>query len=37
MKKGIKVKMYKIDGSNSTLILHFTPDLMEINCVLALG
>jgi hypothetical protein len=27
MKKGIKVKMFKIDGSSSGLILYFTADL----------
>lgn len=37
MIKGIKVKMYKSDGSNSSLILFFTPDLLELNCVIAIG
>jgi hypothetical protein len=37
MKKGIKVKMYKADSSNSTLTIYFTPDLMEINCVTSMG
>lgn len=37
MRKGIKVKMYKIDGSNSSLILFFTSDLLELNCVVSLG
>lgn len=26
MKRGIKVKMYKTDGSNSILVLYFTTD-----------
>jgi hypothetical protein len=37
MKKGIKVKMYKADNSNSTLLLYFTGDLLEINCVSSMG
>jgi hypothetical protein len=37
MKKGVKVRMYKVDGSNSALVLYFTPDLLELNCVVALG
>lgn len=37
MKKGIKVKMYKIDGSYSPLLLYFTPDLLELNCVVSIG
>lgn len=37
MKKGIKVKMYKANSSNSVLILFFTDDLFELNCVIAMG
>ena len=29
--------MYKFDGSNSSLILFFTPDLLELNCVASIG
>ena len=33
MREGVKVKMYKVDGSTSELILFFTQDFMELNCV----
>jgi hypothetical protein len=32
MTNGIRVKLYKPDGSNSNLLLFFTDDLFEINC-----
>jgi hypothetical protein len=32
MKTGIKVKMYKPDGSNSNLLFFFSVDLFEIHC-----
>lgn len=37
MKKGIRVRMYKADSSNSVLYLFFTDDLFELNCVIAKG
>jgi hypothetical protein len=37
MKNGVKVMMYKNNGTHSTLILYFTADLLELNCVIALG
>jgi hypothetical protein len=32
MRNGIHVKLYKPDGSNSSLLLFFTDDLFEIHC-----
>ena len=32
MQKGVPVKMHKIVGSISALLLFFTKDFMEINC-----
>ena len=32
MKEGIKVKLFKLDGSNSSLNLFFTGDLFELHC-----
>jgi hypothetical protein len=37
MCKGIKAKLFKTDGSISELIVFFTEDFMEINCVLEKG
>ena len=37
MKEGVKVKMYKVDGSVSELLLFFTDDFMELNCATAKG
>jgi hypothetical protein len=37
MKTGIKVRLYKSDGSNSQLLLFITDDLFEIHCVANLG
>lgn len=37
MKSGVRVKMYKTDGSNSSLLLYFTDDLLELHCVTSLG
>jgi hypothetical protein len=37
MRKGSKAKMYKTNGSNSHLNLYFTPDCLELNCVLNPG
>ena len=32
---GVKVRMYKTDGSTSDLFLMFTKDLLELYCVTA--
>lgn len=36
MLQGIKVRMHKADGSNSMLMMFFTPDFLEINCATTL-